>query len=223
MPATRTAVAAVALLLALPGLPASAGPAPARPAPVRAYFFGDSLMAGTGASPRRPVMARVAAARLGWDVEVDAEGGTGYTTSGRSPGYLDRLRRPGTMPRSYDVVLLEGGTNDARVGANPAQVRAAVREVVAHVRGRQPQARVVLMGAYDPPPPGRADPHRRTVDRAIAQVAAELDLPFFSPLSGGWTEGQRAGFLHRDRLHPSVWGYGVLGDRLAEALAAATR
>ena len=208
-----------ALLLGLAVLPASAGPAVGSGSAVQAYFFGDSLMNGTGSSPRRPVMARVAAARLGWDVEVDAWGGTGYTTTGRSPGYLKRLRRPGALSRSYDVVLLEGGTNDARVRSTPEQVQAAVREVVAHVRDRQPTAAIVLMGAYDPPPPGRVDPHRRTVDEAIEAVADSLGLPFFSPLAGGWTEGQPPSFLHPDRLHPSTRGYGVMGSRLAEELA----
>lgn len=216
----RLTALAGALLLALAGLPAAAGPPAAPTGRVSAYFFGDSLMAGTGASPRRPVMARVAAARLGWDVEVDAWGGTGWTTTGRSPGYLDRLRRPGALSGDYDVVLLEGGTNDARVGSAPAQVRAAVRAGVALVRARQPRAQVVLMGAYDPPPPGRVDPRRRAVDDAVADVARELGLPFFSPLSGGWTEGQPPSFLHPDGLHPSTRGYGVMGSRLADALAA---
>ncbi|TAL26527.1 MAG: SGNH/GDSL hydrolase family protein [Frankiales bacterium] len=213
----RTVVVLVALLVGLTSMPASTGPSAEAAGQVSAYFFGDSLMNGTGASPRRPVMARVAAARLGWDVEVDAWGGTGYTTTGRSPGYLQRLKRPGAMTGEYDVVLLEGGTNDARVKSTPAQVQAAVREVVAHVRERQPQAAIVLMGAYDPPPPGRVDPHRTTVDDAIGEVADELGLPFFSPLSGDWTVGQRR-FLHPDRLHPNERGYGVMGARLAEEL-----
>ena len=136
----RTGGLLSALLLCVAGIPASAGPGAQDGSSVRAYFFGDSLMNGTGSSPRRPVMARVAAARLGWDVEVDAWGGTGYTTTGRSPGYLDRLKRPGALAGSYDVVLLEGGTNDARVRSTPEQVQAAVREVVAHVRDRQPTA-----------------------------------------------------------------------------------
>lgn len=216
----RVGALLAAILLGVVGMPASAGPSAASAAQVQAYFFGDSLMNGTGSSPRRPVMARVAAARLGWDVEVDAWGGTGYTTTGRSPGYLDRLKRPGALSGDYDVVLLEGGTNDARVRSSPAQVQAAVREVVAFVQQRQPRARIVLMGAYDPPPPGRVDPHRTTIDDAIEQVAGELGLPFFSPLSGGWTKGQKH-FLHPDRLHPNERGYGVLGDRLAEDLARA--
>lgn len=219
-PGGRLGVLLVLLALGLAGLPASAGPDEPPAASVSAYFFGDSLMSGTGAHPRRPVMARVAAARLGWDVEVDAWGGTGYTTTGSSPGYLERLKRPGALAGSYDVVLLEGGTNDARVRSSPAKVQSAVREVVTFVRERQPRAQIVLMGAYDPPPPGQADPHRTTVDEAIREVAADLRLPFFSPLSGQWAQTQPPQFLHPDRLHPTTWGYGVMGSRLAEELRA---
>ena len=208
-----------AVLFGLAWMPASAGP-PAEPSrSVSAYFFGDSLMAGTGAHPRRPVMARVAAARLGWDVEVDAWGGTGYTTTGsETPGYLERLQRPGALRGTYDVVVLEGGTNDARIGSSPEQVQAALREVVALVRERQPQAAIVLMGAYDPPAHGRLNPHRTVVDRAVSDAAGQLGLPFLSPISGGWSSDQPATFLSADGLHPTSYGYGVMGYRLADAL-----
>jgi lysophospholipase L1-like esterase len=214
-------VLAPLVALALVGLPAAAGPSVAQSSDVQAYFFGDSLMNGTGANPRRPVMARVAAARLGWQVQVDAWGGTGYTTTGRSPGYLDRLRLPGAMAGTYDVVLLEGGTNDARNAGDPEAVTEAVHAVVDEVQRRQPQALVVLMGAYDPPPPGLVDPRRSVVDALVAEVAAERGLPFFSPLSGAWTEGQGPSFLTADRLHPSTRGYGVMGTRLAQELGSA--
>ena len=212
------------VLLGLAWMPASSGPSAAPNPSVSAYFFGDSLMAGTGAKPRRPVMARVAAAQLGWGIEVDAWGGTGYTTSGKAtPGYLERLQRPGAMSGEYDVVLLEGGTNDARIGSRPAQVKAAVREVVALVRSRQPQASIVLMGAYDPPANGRQNPHRAVVDRAVQEAAAELGLPFLSPIAGGWSVGQPPSFLSRDGLHPTAFGYGVMGTRLAQDLATLLR
>jgi lysophospholipase L1-like esterase len=216
----RTGAVLAALALLLLALPTSAAPERPAAAAVRAYFFGDSLMAGTGASPVRPVMARVAAARLGWDVEVDAWGGTGWTTTGPSPGYPERLRRPGALTGRYDVVLLEGGTNDARVGSAPATVRAAVHEAVAEVRRRQPQAQVVIMGAYDPP--GVLDLRRGVADAAVRAAADELDVPFFSPRSGRWPDGhapQR--FLSDDGLHPDEDGYGVLGEHLAAELTAA--
>lgn len=216
----RLAALVVALGVALSWFPASAGPVEAEAGTVRAYFFGDSLMGGTGASPRRPVMARIAAMRLGWDVEVDAWGGTGYTTGGARPSYLDRLRAPGALSGSYDVVLLEGGTNDARNAGDPDRVREAVEDVVAEVRRRQPQAQIVLMGAYEPPVHGARDPGRTVVDDVVEDVAEDEGLPFFSPLSGGWSEDQPASFLHPDRLHPTEDGYAVMGTRLTEELAA---
>ena len=216
----RLAALVVSAGVALSCIPASAGPVEAEAGAVRAYFFGDSLMGGTGASPRRPVMARIAAARLGWDVEVDAWGGTGYTTGGARPAYLDRLRAPGAMTGTYDVVLLEGGTNDARAAGDPDRVRKAVEQVVAEVRRRQPQAQIVLMGAYDPPAGGAVHPGRTVVDEVVEDVAKDEGLPFFSPLSGGWTEDQPPSFLHPDRLHPTEEGYAVMGVRLTEELAA---
>ena len=121
----RVAALLSALLLGLVVIPASAGPSATEPGAVRAYFFGDSLMNGTGSSPRRPVMARVAAARLGWNVEVDAWGGTGYTTTGSSPGYLERLKRPGALRHGDDLHASTVGARARRAahrGRLPARV-----------------------------------------------------------------------------------------------------
>jgi lysophospholipase L1-like esterase len=216
----RLGALVVAVGIGVSCIPASAGPVEAEAGAVQAYFFGDSLMGGTGASPRRPVMARMAAARLGWDVRVDEFGGTGYTTSGARPAYIDRMRAPGALSGTYDVVLVEGGTNDARSADDPERVREAVEEVVEEVRRRQPQAQIVLMGAYDPPAGGAVHAGRAVVDEVIEAVAEDEGLPFFSPLSGGWTQDQPASFLHPDRLHPTDEGYSVMGARLTEQLAA---
>jgi lysophospholipase L1-like esterase len=186
---------------------------------VRALFFGDSLMNGTGAHPTRPVMARVAGRQLGWDITVDAFGGTGYTTGGsRGRPYLDRLSRPGVLSTPYDVVLLEGGTNDK--AADPATMRDRTTETVRYVRSRLPTAKIVLMGAYNPMG-RRYDARRVTIDAVIRAVAVEQDLPYFSPISGQWTKGQGRRFLSPDGLHPSTYGYGVMGARLVTALRTA--
>ena len=183
---------------------------------VSALFFGDSLMNGTGSRPTRPVMARVAARSLGWDVTVDAFGGTGYTTGGKKGRpYLDRLREPGLLSSRYDVVLLEGGTNDRE--ADLATMHARTTETVQYVRQRLPRAKVVLMGAFDPKG-RRSDPRRKGIDAVIRTVAQEQGVPFFSPISGSWTRGQGARFLCPDGLHPSTYGYGVMGARLTAAL-----
>src|SRR4051812_50064792 len=86
---TRTAArlaAAVALVVSAFALPAatSNANAPTGSGHVRALFFGDSLMNGTGSRPTRPVMARVAARRLGWGNTLDALGGGRLPTRGRT-------------------------------------------------------------------------------------------------------------------------------------------
>lgn len=218
--ARRTAlrlVPFVVLLAALLALPStSRATAPGRDSGVSALFFGDSLMNGTGSRPTRPVMARVAARSLGWDVTVDAFGGTGYTTGGqKGRPYLDRLKEPGLLSSRYDVVLVEGGTNDRAADLGVLHARAT--ETVQYVRQRLPGTTLVLMGAFDPKG-RRSDPRRIGVDGVLKAVAREQGVPFFSPISGGWTKGQGARFLSPDGLHPSTYGYGVMGARLAQAL-----
>jgi len=216
-------VPVLALVLALFALPAAtsgaSSTAASGPHAVRALFFGDSLMNGTGSRPVRPVMARVAAHALGWDVTVDAFGGTGYTTGGtRGRPYLDRLGRPGVLAPHYDVVLLEGGTNDRK--ADLVTMHERTTATVDYVRSRLPKAQIILMGAFNPidQHSWRYDAHRIAIDDVIRTVAREQSLPFFSPISGQWTKGQGARFLCPDGLHPSTYGYGVMGAKLAAAL-----
>jgi lysophospholipase L1-like esterase len=217
---TTRLLAAAVLIVSAFALPAATSNANA-PAgdQVRALFFGDSLMNGTGSHPTRPVMARVAARQLGWDITVDAFGGTGYTTGHkRGQPYLQRLQKPGVLSTPYDVVLLEGGTNDK--AADPATMHARTTETVLYVRSRLPTAKIVLMGAYNPMGK-KYDARRVTIDAVIRAVAVEQHLPYFSPISGKWTKGQSARFLCADGLHPSTYGYGVMGARLVGALRAA--
>ena len=215
---TGRLVPVLVLVLSLFVLPAAASnaTAPTGPHTVRALFFGDSIMNGTGARPTRPVMARVAARALGWDVTVDAFGGTGYTTGGsRGTPYLHRLSKPGVLNPSYDVVVLEGGTNDRQ--ADLATMHARTTETVQYVRSRLPKAKIVLMGAFNPRGK-RYDARRNAIDGVIRTVAQEQSLPFFSPIAGGWMKGQGRRFLSSDGLHPSTYGYGVMGARLTAAL-----
>jgi lysophospholipase L1-like esterase len=203
-----------AVLLAL-GLLTSAGSAgnPRTPG-VRALFFGDSLIAGSGAVPRRPVEVRTAADRLGWQPVVDAVGGTGYTTGGRhGRPYLDRLRRDHALDTQYDVVVLEGGTNDADHGSL-TRLRTAALATVDLVRRKQPRARIVLVGAFAPA--GVALDRYAQADRILAGVAHDRGLRYVSQLAYSTVADQ--GFLSKDHYHPSDAGYAVMGKDLAAAL-----
>ena len=210
----RRAALVVALLLAL-GLLSGAGSAgsPRNPQ-VKALFFGDSLIAGTGAVPHRPVEVRTATDRLGWQGFVDARGGTGYTTGGgHGRPYLDRFRHDGFLTTRYNVIVLEGGTNDAQHGSL-TRLRAEALQTVAYVHRRQPRARIVMVGAYAPA--GAALDRYVTADLILAGVAAESGLRYVSQLH--YSEVTDPGFLSRDRYHPSTAGYLLMGHALADAL-----
>jgi lysophospholipase L1-like esterase len=209
----RIAVLAAALVgLGLLTGPGTAG-SPGHPQ-VRALFFGDSLVAGTGATPPRPVQVRTAADRLGWEAVVDARGGTGWTTGGsKGRPYLDRLQHDGFLKLPYDVIVLEGGTNDAHHGS-PAKVREAALRTIDYVHRRQPWARIVLVGAFAPQ--GQPLERYQEVDTALVQVAAERGLRYVSQLH--YSRLTDAGFLSRDRFHPGDAGYALMGRELAQAL-----
>jgi lysophospholipase L1-like esterase len=198
--------------------PATTSRATAGEGQVRALFFGDSLMEGIGAQPQRPIMALTAARELGWDVTVDAGPGTGYVNCGKQGRtYLQRLSRHGVLSPAYDVVLLEGGTNDLR--ADPATMPARTTQTVRYVRSRLPHAQIVLMGAFNP----RA---RGTTPGGSPSTASSARWPPSCPCrtsvpsrAAGPTRKVRDS-CPRDGLHPSTYGYRVMACKLVAALRA---
>ena len=205
----------LAVVLVALGVLTGAGSAGAPHPPLAtALFFGDSLIAGNGALPRRPVEARTAADQLGWQPVVDAVGGTGYTTGGpHGRTYLYRLRHDHYLDMPYDVVVLEGGTNDAHHGSL-TRLRAAALATVDLVRQRQPLARIVMVGAYAP---AGVDLSRYAVaDQVLAGVAHDRGLLYVSQLH--FSAVTDPGFLSRDHYHPSDAGYALMGKELAAAL-----
>ncbi|MCW2544796.1 MAG: arylesterase [Frankiales bacterium] len=205
-------VAVVVLgLLASPGSPVHAARR------THALFFGDSLFAGSGARPYQPVQVQTANRALGWQGALDTFGGTGYTTGGlHGRPYLQRLQRDGFLRTSYDVIVLEGGTNDALHGSLP-ELNDAALAVVDYVQHRQPKAQIVLVGGFAPS--GASTERYVDADRVLAAVAADRGLVYISQLKYG--PAARRGFYSRDDLHPTTIGYRQMGHDLATALAAA--
>lgn len=181
----------------------------------RALFFGDSLVAGVGTQPRRPVQVTDVARRLGWRPVVDAWPGTGWTTGGhRGRAYQWRLEHDSALRGHLDVVVLEGGTNDAFYG-DLEQLTGKVAEGLALVRRLQPKARIVLVGGYVPP--GRDNARMALMDELLAAAAAHDGVQYVSQRP---FREQPAGFLSRDRIHPSRGGYRLMAGDLAKALSA---
>jgi lysophospholipase L1-like esterase len=205
-------IALLAVVLVALGLLTTAGNAGGpRHSQVKALFFGDSLFAGNGAIPLRPVQVRTAIDRLGWRGFVDARGGTGYTTGGpHGRPYLQRFRHDGFLRTRYDVIVLEGGTNDAHHGSL-TRLRTAALATVDYVHRRQPRARIVLVGAFAPA--GAPLERYAAVDGILADVARIRGLQYVSQLA--YSTVTDSGFLSRDHYHPSDLGYDVMGRDLA--------
>ena len=213
----RRRIGLLAVLLVVVGLLTSVGSAggPRKPQ-VRALFFGDSLIAGTGAVPQAgPGPHRHRPAGL---AGVRRRPRRHRLHHGRHPTgglTLDRLRHDGFLTTRYDVVVLEGGTNDAAHGSL-TRLRAAALTTVDFVRRRQPRARIVLVGAYAPP--GVAVERYAAADQILAGVAAARGLQYVSQLH--YSQSDDPAFLSRDQYHPSDAGYGLMGQDLAAALSA---
>jgi lysophospholipase L1-like esterase len=208
---------AAALLLLGVLLVLVARPAPASsersPGMTRALFFGDSLINGTGSSPAGPWEVRTAARELGWQATVDGFGGTGYTTGGkRGKPYLTRLAKDGALHVPYDVIVLEGGTNDARHGSL-SKLRAKALQVVDYVHARQPWARIVMVGGFAPY--GIDQTRYVQMDAVLAEVASLRKVQYVSQLHYGTLA---TGFLSADDYHPGNAGYHQMGHDLAVAL-----
>ena len=216
MSTARRRLAAALVVMAVAVVPAVARGGSQTTSGPRALFVGDSLFVGVGASPKRPVQIRTAADLLGWSPTIDAVSGTGYTTGGRNGRpYLSRLRADGYLRHQYDVVVLEGGTNDAHHGTLSALHDAAL-QTVDYVRARQPHARIVLVGAFVAH--GVRDQERySTADAVLGDVARERGLLYVSQYK--YSDDLDPGFLSHDRFHPSDAGYQLMGRDLAEAIS----
>ena len=165
------------------------------------------------ASPRRA---------LGWDVEVDAWGGTGYTTTRQLP----RLPRAAAAPRRAvrrrtTSCCSRAAPTTRGAGRPPRRCTPPSARSSREVRRRQPQAQIVLMGAYDPPPPGRSTRAAASSTTRSRRSPTSWACRSSARCPAAGRSGSRAGFLHPDRLHPNARGYGVMGARLAEELAGA--
>lgn len=210
-------VAVTLLLVATgcsPAAPTAAPtPAPAPPLRPRVLIFGDSYTQGWGAETPRAGYAYRVGDPLGWDVTVDGVGGTGYVNPGRDQQgtYRTRLARAHSGP--FDVVVLQGSTNDAR--SAPASLPAAVAQTVDAVGERYPEARLLMLGPaalY-----GRPTEELSRVQHVLSDYARENDVPFVDPIAEGWFQpGDAATCANPANGHPNDEGYARIADRFVQ-------
>jgi lysophospholipase L1-like esterase len=183
-------------------------------------IVGDSFAGGTGDPSFRPY-PYLLGDRLGWNLTVDAQGGTGFVNAagdGNSRGvpFIDRLARDG-QTYNVDYVLIDGGRND--LGLQPAEVIPAADEYIKKVRSTWPKAKIiVILPSYV-----SADEasNYAAVSAGMTRSAEEVNAYVIDPVSEGWYRGKDlAPFLWNDGVHLNAPGNEYYASRIFDNMRA---
>jgi lysophospholipase L1-like esterase len=193
----------------------------AAPEPI-SLWIGDSYTAGAGAAKGEYGEAIATSVALGWQTDLDAEGGTGFVARGRRHkhffGEPVPVRVPGDAASfpGVDVVVLDAGRNDVK---HPeAKVRRAVVSSFAEIAKGFPRSAVVVIAPYLMTSK-RSDylPLRRLLRRETAR----RHWAFIDPIAQGWINATSAKLVAGDRVHPDQEGYDYIVAHLAPAITKA--
>ncbi len=173
-------------------------------------FFGTSLTAGLGLNPDQafPALIEKKAEAEGVPIKVINAGLSGETTAGAARRIDWVLRAPA------DLVVIEGGANDALRGLSPDAARANLERVIAVVREKQPTAKIALIQMEAPPNLGPA--YTRSFRTIYADIAKKEGIPLLPFLLDGVAGLPRLN--QPDGIHPNVAGERIVADNLWRAL-----
>jgi len=173
-------------------------------------FFGTSLTAGYGLEPEQafPVLIEKKAQSEGFPIKAINAGLSGETTAGAARRIDWVLRTPA------DLVVIEGGANDALRGLSPDAARANLEQVIAAVRRKQPSAKIVLVQMEAPPNFGAA--YTRSFRTIYADIAKKEGIPLLPFLLNGVAGIPRLN--QADGIHPNLAGERIVADNLWSAL-----
>jgi acyl-CoA thioesterase-1 len=190
-------------------VPTAAGPSTSLRTPV-VLFFGTSLTAGYGLDPEQafPSLIEKKAEAEGLPIKAVNGGLSGETTAGAARRIDWVLRTPA------DLVVVEGGANDALRGLSPDAARANLEQVIAAIRQKQPRAKIVLVQMEAPPNYGAT--YTRSFRAIYADVAKKENVPLLPFLLGGVAGISRLN--QADGVHPNLAGERIVADNLWKAL-----
>ena len=187
----------------------AAGPSTSVRTPV-VLFFGTSLTAGYGLDPEQafPSLIEKKAQAEGMPIKAVNGGLSGETTAGAARRIDWVLRTPA------DLVVVEGGANDALRGLSPDAARANLEQLIATIRQKQPRAKIVLIQMEAPPNYGPT--YTRSFRAIYAEVARKENVPLLPFLLGGVAGVSRLN--QADGVHPNLAGERIVADNLWKAL-----
>jgi acyl-CoA thioesterase I len=189
--------------------PTTAGPSTSVRTPV-VLFFGTSLTAGYGLDPEQafPSLIEKKAQAEGMPIKAVNGGLSGETTAGAARRIDWVLRTPA------DLVVVEGGANDALRGLSPNAARANLEQVIARIRQKQPRAKIVLVQMEAPPNYGTT--YTRNFRAIFSDVARKENVPLLPFLLDGVAGISRLN--QADGVHPNLAGERIVADKLWKAL-----
>jgi acyl-CoA thioesterase-1 len=173
-------------------------------------FFGTSLTAGLGLEPDQafPALIEKQAAAEGMPITAVNAGLSGETTAGAARRIDWVLRTPANL------VVIEGGANDALRGLSPDAARANLEQVIAAIRRKQPAAKIVLLQMEAPPNYGV--PYTRSFHAIYPEIAKKESIPLAPFFLDGVAGIPR--YNQADGVHPNIAGERLVADNVWKAL-----
>lgn len=173
-------------------------------------FFGTSLTAGLGLDPEQayPTLIEKKAQAEGVPIKAVNAGLSGETTAGAVRRIDWVLRTPA------DLIVIEGGANDALRGLPPEDARANLEQLIAAVRAKQPQAKIALVQMEAPPNFGAI--YTRSFHAIYPEVARKENVVLLPFLLDGVAGIPRLN--QPDGVHPNLTGERIVADNVWKAL-----
>jgi acyl-CoA thioesterase-1 len=133
---------------------------------------------------------------------------SGETTAGAARRIDWVLRTPA------DLVVIEGGANDALRGLSPDAARSNLEQVIASIRKKQPAAKIILLQMEAPPNYGV--PYTRSFHAIYPDIADKEGIPLAPFFLDGVAGIPR--YNQADGVHPNIAGERLVADNVWKAL-----
>ena len=144
----------------------------------------------------------------GVPIKVVNAGLSGETTAGAVRRIDWVLRTPA------DLVVIEGGANDALRGLSPDAARANLEALIAAVRAKQPRAKIALVQMEAPPNFGAS--YTRSFHAIYPEVAKKESVTLLPFLLDGVAGIPRLN--QPDGVHPNLTGERIVADNVWKAM-----
>ena len=186
-----------------------------------AVIIGDSQAAGARGVPSAQTWPLQGLRQAGLKPIFRGKGGIGFVAHWKAngPNFLEGIRGgdyvlPFGRPA---LVVIEGGGNDARLGASDAEIAANARALIVELRKSYPASPMVMIGTLSRSYVDGGG-RRLEVDQLLGRVAASEGVDFIDV--GGWLTQYGLGAYLADKVHLNAEGHALAAPLLAKELRA---